>query len=52
VSVGNPVPDDCVPMLYPGDNLPPKQPPSNPDAVVVDWDAARAEFKATGATGP
>lgn len=41
--VGNPVPVDCVHLLYPGANLPAKAIADNPAAVVIDWPAALAE---------
>ena len=44
VQVGNPVPPDAVPLLYPGCNVPAKFLPSEPDGVVIDWTAALAEF--------
>ena len=42
--VGNPVPTDAVPLLYPGANLPAKVLPEEPDGVVIDWAAALAEI--------
>jgi hypothetical protein len=44
VQVGNPVPPEAVPLLYPGCNVPAKFLPSEPDGVVIDWTAALAEF--------
>jgi hypothetical protein len=38
--VGNPVPTDCVHLLYPGSNLPARMLADNPSAVVIDWHAA------------
>lgn len=43
VQVGNPVPASCVPLLYPGSNMPAKAIPDQPQMVVIDWDAALAE---------
>jgi hypothetical protein len=49
VPVGNPVPPEAVPLLYPGNNVPAKCMLSRGDKnVVVDWEAALAE--ATHAT--
>ena len=40
IQVGNPVPADGVPLLYPGSNLPARALPDRPEAVVIDWEAA------------
>src|SRR3954452_25597080 len=49
VPVGNPVPPEAVPLLYPGNNVPAKVMLSRRENnVVVDWEAALAE--ATHAT--
>jgi hypothetical protein len=41
VPVGNPVPANAVPLLYPGNNLPAKQLPSRGDEyIVIDWERA------------
>ena len=40
VKVGNPVPADGVPLLYPGSNLLARALPDRPEAVVIDWEAA------------
>ena len=42
--VGNPVPEDAVPLLYPGSNLPAKVLPEEPQGVVIDFKAAVEEF--------
>ena len=42
--VGNPVPTEAVPLLYPGANLPAKVLPEEPDGVVIDWAGALAEI--------
>jgi hypothetical protein len=43
IQIGNPVPDSCVPLLYPGSNVPARALPGQPNVVAVDWDAALAE---------
>jgi hypothetical protein len=44
VPVGNPVPPDAVPLLYPGNNVPAKRMPDRGDKyIVVDWAAALAQ---------
>ena len=41
VPVGNPVPPEAVPLLYPGNNVPAKRMPDRGDNhIVVDWAAA------------
>jgi hypothetical protein len=42
--VANPVPPDARPLLVVGANLPAKARPEEPEGVVIDWRAARAEF--------
>ena len=44
VPVGNPVPPNAVPLLYPGNNVPAKRMPSKGEKyIVVDWEKAVAE---------
>jgi hypothetical protein len=44
--VGNPVPPEAVPLLFPGSNVPAKYlPDSDEHNVVVDWAAALTEFE-------
>jgi hypothetical protein len=43
LQLGYPVPGNCVPLLYPGSNVPAKVLPDRPDLVAIDWDAAVAE---------
>ena len=44
VQVGNPVPADAVPLLYPGNNVPAKRLPDRGDQyIVIDWDEALAQ---------
>jgi hypothetical protein len=43
--VGNPVPADAVPLVYPGNTVPAKRMPDGADhEIVIDWDAALAEI--------
>jgi hypothetical protein len=42
--VGNPVPDEAIPLLYPGNAVPAKRMASGDDhEIVIDWDAALAQ---------
>lgn len=42
--VGNPVPDEAIPLLYPGNAVPAKRMASGDDhEIVIDWDAALAK---------
>lgn len=44
IQVGNPVPDNAIPLLYPGNAVPAKRMPDGDDRqVVIDWDAALAQ---------
>jgi hypothetical protein len=43
--VGNPVPADALPLVYPGNTVPAKRMPDGADhEIVIDWDAALAEI--------
>jgi hypothetical protein len=45
--VGNPVPPNAVPLVYPGSKVPAKRMPGGADHdVVIDWDAALAAAEA------
>jgi hypothetical protein len=42
--VGNPVPADAVPLVYPGSTVPAKRMPDGADhEIVIDWDEALAQ---------
>jgi hypothetical protein len=43
ITVGNPVPQEAIPLLYPGNNLPAKR-GSSDNEVVIDWKAAIASY--------
>jgi hypothetical protein len=44
IQVGNPVPAEALPLLYPGNTVPAKRMPEGDDhEVVIDWDAALAQ---------
>ncbi len=44
IQVGNPVPPEAVPLLYPGNTVPAKRMPNGDDRqLVIDWDAALAQ---------
>ncbi len=45
IQVGNPTPPKALPFLFPGSKVPVKI-GSDPNSVVIDWDAAVAEEKA------
>jgi hypothetical protein len=44
ITVGNPVPDEAIPLLYPGNNLPAKKGSGGDNEVVIDWKGALASF--------
>jgi hypothetical protein len=49
VPVGNPVPPEAVPLLYPGNNVPAKYMPERGDNhIVVDWAAAVEQATPSG----
>ena len=43
ITAGNAVPDEAIPLLYPGNNLPAKK-GSDDNEVVIDWKAALASY--------
>jgi hypothetical protein len=48
--VGNPVPPDAVPLVYPGNTVPAKRMADGTDnEIVIDWDTALAEAAAATA---
>jgi hypothetical protein len=50
IQVGNPVPADAVPLLYPGNTVPAKRMPDGDDReVVIDWQAALEQLSTTAA---
>lgn len=47
--VGNPVPADAVPLVYPGSTLPARRMPDGADhEIVIDWEAALARVEPAG----
>lgn len=42
VQIGNPCPNEALPLLYPGSQVPAKVLPEDPNSVVIDWAAAMA----------
>jgi hypothetical protein len=45
IQVGNPVPSEAVPLIYPGNTVPAKRMPEGDDReLVIDWDAALAQL--------
>jgi hypothetical protein len=50
VQVGNPVPADALPLVYPGNTVPAKRMPDGADHdIVIDWDAALVQAEAATA---
>jgi hypothetical protein len=48
--VGNPVPTDAVPLVYPGNTVPARRMPDGADhEIVIDWDTALAQAEAASA---
>jgi hypothetical protein len=48
--VGNPVPADAIPLVYPGNTVPAKRMPDGADhEIVIDWDTALAQTTAATA---
>jgi hypothetical protein len=47
--VGNPVPANAVPLIYPGSTLPARRMPDGDDhEIVIDWEAALARVEPAG----
>lgn len=44
IQIGNPVPADAIPLLYPGAQFPAKVLPEDANSVVIDFAAALAAF--------
>jgi hypothetical protein len=45
--VGNPVPADAIPLVYPGNTVPAKRMPDGADhEIVIDWDTALTQVTA------
>jgi hypothetical protein len=48
IQVGNPVPTEAIPLLYPGNTVPAKLMPDGDDReLLIDWDAALAQLPST-----
>lgn len=48
IQVGNPVPAEAIPLVYPGNTVPAKRMPDGEGhEIVLDWDAALAQVAAT-----